>query len=69
MQEIYPEFLARFVEKTKQLKVGDPLDPSVFMGAVNRYLCLSVLNKEYLLYTLVILETMHKETYGQYSLD
>ena len=36
VQEIYPEFLRRFVERTSQLKVGDPLDETVFMGAVNR---------------------------------
>ena len=36
VQEIYLEFLRRFVEKTSQLKVGDPLDETVFMGAVNR---------------------------------
>ncbi len=36
VQEIYEEFLERFVEKTRNLKVGDPLDSSVFMGAVNR---------------------------------
>jgi aminomuconate-semialdehyde/2-hydroxymuconate-6-semialdehyde dehydrogenase len=31
-KKIYPEFLKRFVEKTKQVKVGNPLDESSFMG-------------------------------------
>jgi len=34
-QGIYERFLQRFVEVTKGLKVGDPLHPDTFMGAVN----------------------------------
>jgi len=34
-QKIFDTFLQKFVEKAKQLKVGDPNDPDVFMGALN----------------------------------
>lgn len=33
-ESIYEEFLNRFVEKTKQLKVGDPFDKGTHIGAV-----------------------------------
>ncbi|MCG0314886.1 MAG: aldehyde dehydrogenase family protein [Calditerricola sp.] len=33
-ESIYDEFLNKFVEKAKKLKVGDPLDPSTHIGAV-----------------------------------
>ena len=29
---IYDEFLAKFTEKTKSLKVGDPFSPETFQG-------------------------------------
>ncbi|CAN5133167.1 aldehyde dehydrogenase [soil metagenome] len=32
--KIFPEFAERFVEKVKQIKVGDPLDPQTQMGAL-----------------------------------
>lgn len=32
--ELYPEFVAQFVEHVKTLKVGDPLDKDTFMGPV-----------------------------------
>jgi len=31
-EKIYPAFIERFVEKTKELKVGNPEDPQTFMG-------------------------------------
>jgi aldehyde dehydrogenase (NAD+)/betaine-aldehyde dehydrogenase len=33
-ESIYDEFLERFVEKTKKLKVGDPMNPDTHVGAV-----------------------------------
>lgn len=32
-ESIYDKFIARFLERVKAIKVGDPLDPSVMMGA------------------------------------
>lgn len=32
---VFDTFLEQFVEETKKLKVGDPNDPEVFMGALN----------------------------------
>ena len=32
---IYGTFLERFVNETRKLKIGDPNDPEVFMGALN----------------------------------
>ena len=34
-EEIFEEFLTKFVESSKNLKVGDPNDPDMFMGALN----------------------------------
>ena len=34
-EDIFDEFLAKFVEAAKALKVGDPNDPDMFMGALN----------------------------------
>ena len=31
-EKIYDEFLAKFTEKTKALKVGDPFDPEAYQG-------------------------------------
>ena len=45
---VYDNFLQQFIRETQNLKVGDPNDPEVFMGALNsqihlekviRYLC------------------------------
>jgi aldehyde dehydrogenase (NAD+) len=33
-EDIYDEFMEKFVEKTKQLKLGDPMDPSTHVGAI-----------------------------------
>ncbi len=33
-EDIYDEFVARFVEKTKKLKLGNPLDKETHIGAV-----------------------------------
>ena len=33
-QSIYSEFMARFVDRVEQMKVGDPADPDTDMGAV-----------------------------------
>lgn len=33
-EKIYPEFVERLVEKVRQIKVGDPLDPATQMGAL-----------------------------------
>jgi aminomuconate-semialdehyde/2-hydroxymuconate-6-semialdehyde dehydrogenase len=33
-QSIYPEFVQRFLEGTRALKVGDPLDPATDLGAL-----------------------------------
>ena len=30
--KIYDEFLRRFTEKSKQIKLGDPFDPDVYQG-------------------------------------
>ncbi len=32
--KVYPDFVERLVEKVKQIKVGDPLDPKTQMGAL-----------------------------------
>ena len=32
---VFDTFLEKFVEETRNLKVGDPNDPEVFMGALN----------------------------------
>ena len=32
---IYNTFLERYVNETRKLKIGDPNDPEVFMGAMN----------------------------------
>ena len=32
-ESIYPEFMKRALERVKQIKVGDPLDPTTMMGA------------------------------------
>jgi len=32
-EDIYDKFIARVIERVKQIKVGDPLDPSTMMGA------------------------------------
>nr|WP_290666192.1 L-glutamate gamma-semialdehyde dehydrogenase [Ardenticatena sp.] len=34
VEEIYDEMVQRVVERTKQLKIGDPVDPTVFLGPV-----------------------------------
>ncbi|KZS46127.1 aldehyde dehydrogenase [Paenibacillus glucanolyticus] len=33
-QDIYDEFVAKFVERAKQLPIGDPLDPSTIIGPI-----------------------------------
>jgi 1-pyrroline-5-carboxylate dehydrogenase len=34
-QDVYEEMMTKIVEKTKQLKMGDPKDPHTFIGPVN----------------------------------
>ena len=33
-EDIYDEFVSKFVEKTKKLKLGDPFDKGTHMGAI-----------------------------------